>query len=214
MKYGITQTTLEENYLTYNKLKKNKKMIISDNKKFIFFHLYKTAGTSLSEILKKYKNPSQTPKHYKVSDYIKIIGREKYDNFFTFGFVRNPWDWQVSLYHYMLMDVGHFQHKLIKSFKTYDDYLDWRVHEDCKPQYTFFSENADLVSPITLNLIGRFESLDDDVNTIKNKLSLVGEMPHLVKSKRTHYRDYYNEKTKKMIKEAYSKDVEYFNYEF
>ena len=189
-------------------------MIISDSKKFIFFHLYKTAGTSLSHILNKYKNPQQDSKHYKVGDYIKIMGREKYDNFFTFGFVRNPWDWQVSLYHYMLMDKGHFQHKLVKSFKNYDDYIDWRVHEDCKPQYTFFSEGVDLTSPITLDFVGRFQKLNEDVNFIKNKLYIDGNLPHLVKSNHTHYKDYYNEKTKKIISEAYAKDIEFFNYDF
>jgi hypothetical protein len=189
-------------------------MIISDNKEFIFFHLYKTAGTSLSQILKKYSNPNHSDKHYKVGDFIKIMGREKYDKFFTFGFVRNPWDWQVSLYHYMLMDVGHFQHKLVKSFKSYDEYLDWRVHEDCKPQYTFFSEESDLSSPLTVDFIGRFENLQNDVNIIKNKLILEGSIPHLVKSNHTHYKDYYNDKTKKMISDAYEKDVEFFNYEF
>ena len=115
-------------------------MLISDSKKFIFFHLYKTAGTSLSEVLKPHVKPHHH-KHFKVCDYLKGNYMDtRYKDYFTFGFVRNPWDWQVSLYHYMLMDHGHFQHNLVKSFKDYSEYVDWRVHEDCKPQYTFFSE--------------------------------------------------------------------------
>ena len=188
-------------------------MILSDKKKFIFFHLYKTAGTSLSQVLKKYANPT-TMKHYKVGPYLKEHGREKYDKFYTFGFVRNPWDWQVSLYYYMLMDRGHFQHQLVKSFKTYEDYLDWRVHEDCKPQYTFFSENSDVSSPITLNFVGKFEKLQDNFNLLKNKLGIEGIMPHLVKTNHKPYKEFYDEKTKKMIGDAYEKDVKYFNYNF
>lgn len=187
-------------------------MIISDSKKFIFFHLYKTAGTSLSQILKPHSSSSGEGKHFKVSQYIQKYSREKYDKFYTFGFVRNPWDWQVSLYHYMLMDVGHFQHQLVKSFKTYGEYIDWRVHEDCKPQYTFFSENGDQDSPITLNFIGRFENLHGDIDFVKNHIGIGGNVPHLVKSNHTHYKDYYDEKSWNMIAESYKKDVDYFNY--
>tara|TARA_B100000683_G_scaffold277766_1_gene338721 strand:+ start:2398 stop:2979 length:582 start_codon:yes stop_codon:yes gene_type:complete len=187
-------------------------MILSDNKKFIFFHLYKTAGTSLSQILKPYSTLARDGKHFKVHQYLDKYGKSKYDDYYTFGFVRNPWDWQVSLYHYMLMDRGHFQHNLVKSFKTYEEYLIWRVNEDCKPQYTFFSENGDQSSPITLNHIGKFEDLHDEINSLQSTLNIAGSLPHLVKSKHTHYKDYYNEKTWNMLREAYEKDVEYFGY--
>ena len=32
-------------------------MLLSESKKFIFFHLYKTAGTSLSRVLKRHATP-------------------------------------------------------------------------------------------------------------------------------------------------------------
>tara|TARA_R100001163_G_C5065492_1_gene203470 strand:+ start:1832 stop:2398 length:567 start_codon:yes stop_codon:yes gene_type:complete len=188
-------------------------MLISDSKEFIFFHLYKTAGTSLTHLLQPYTTPHAS-KHPKVVDYLKNGGRETYEKYFTFGFVRNPWDWQVSLYHYMLMDTQHFQHKLVSSFKTYEEYLDWRVHEDCKPQYTFFSENADEESPLTLDFVGRFEKLSEDVDFLKSKLGIVGDLPHFVKSNHAPYKEYYNETTQKMIADAYHKDVSYFNYTF
>ena len=188
-------------------------MLLSDSKEFIFFHLYKTAGTSLRHVLKPYCGLHES-KHYNVNGYLKNADKELYEKYFTFGFVRNPWDWQVSLYHYMLMDTHHFQHKLVSSFKSYEEYLDWRVHEDCKPQYIFFSENNDEDSPITLDFMGRFETLHKDVDFLKSKLGLEGELPHYVKSNHAPYKEYYNETTQKMIADAYHKDVNYFNYTF
>jgi hypothetical protein len=187
-------------------------MIISDTKKFIFFHLYKTAGTSLSEILKPHSTFSGEGKHFKVFQYLEKYGKDKYNDYFTFGFVRNPWDWQVSLYHYMLMDKNHFQHNLVKSFPTYNDYLIWRINEDCKPQYTFFSERGDEDSPISIDFIGKFENLQSDFELLKTKVEIGGEIPHLVKSNHTHYKDYYNQESWDMLEEAYKKDVEYFGY--
>jgi len=188
-------------------------MLISDSKEFIFFHLYKTAGTSFTQLIEPHSKKHRN-KHHKVMEYLQDNNRETYDKYFTFGFVRNPWDWQVSLYHYMLMDTQHFQHKLVSSFKSYEAYLDWRINEDCKPQYTFFSENGDEDSPLTLDFVGRFENLSEDVEFLKTTLGVTGELPHFVKSNHAPYKDYYNDKTRKMIADAYHKDISYFNYEF
>ncbi len=100
-------------------------MIISHAKKFIFIHNYKVAGTSIHNALNKYNNPSfwgstlvdkirlltkRHPAIYTKEFEWHISAKELkyklpaniYDSYFKFGFVRNPWDWQVSLYTYML----------------------------------------------------------------------------------------------------------------
>ena len=188
-------------------------MLLSDSKKFIFFHLYKTAGTSLSRVLKHHATP-HSEKHFSVGNYLKNYGRDIYEQYFTFGFVRNPWDWQVSLYHYMLTDRKHFEHKWVSSFESYEAYLDWKIKKDCKPQYIFFSENADLDSPISLDFVGRFENLEEDFTFLKSKLELKGKLPHLVKTNHKPYQEFYDPATKDMVAEAYHKDVSYFEYAF
>ena len=187
-------------------------MIGSHRKKFIFFHLYKVAGTSLRNILTPYQDFSMS-KHDNPSMFLNKFGRELYDKYYTFAFVRNPWDWQVSLYFYMLKDVSHHQHNLMKSFNgDFSKYIYWRVNEDCKPQYMFLSENNDLISPITLDFIGRFESLNDDFNKIKNNLSLDGSLPHLNKTNHKKYKEYYTPETWSMIEKAYKIDIDHFGY--
>jgi len=187
-------------------------MIGSHNKKFIFFHLYKTGGTSMRSILTKYGD-FKADKHDRPKKYMDNFGKENYDKYFTFAFVRNPFDWQVSLYHYMLKDRSHFQHNLIKSFKNYGEYIEWRVNEDCKPQYLWLSENSDLESPITLDFVGKYEKINEDFNFIKNKLLIEGDLPHTNKTTRTHFRDYYDKKSTELMIAGFKKDFEYFNYD-
>ena len=93
-------------------------MIISHKKKFIFVHIYKTAGSSVRRRLERFDaaynlfhwgKSKFTPnpvliaplglKHSDAKTIRKAVGAETYDSYFSFCFVRNPWDWQVSLYH-------------------------------------------------------------------------------------------------------------------
>ena len=191
-------------------------MIGSHKNKFIFFHLYKVAGTSMRGVLRKYQEFPKTPPHIKPSEFINkgVDEKKLYNDYFTFSFVRNPWDWQVSLYHYMLQSPGHFQYNLIKSMKDFDEYIDWRVNKDCKPQYMFLSENGDLESPITMDFIGKLETLNSDFEFIKQQVGIDGELPHSNKSNRTAYKDYFTDKSRKMIEDAYKIDIDYFGYDY
>ena len=106
-------------------------MLISYTNNFIFFHVAKVAGLSIREALAPYV---QLPKRFKVSRPLKMIrgkpnplyaiwentllhatardakkelGEETYNTFYKFAFVRNPWDWQVSMYHFILKESKH-----------------------------------------------------------------------------------------------------------
>ena len=166
-------------------------MIISRNKKFVFFHLYKVAGTSIRNSLSKYHDfEYRCEGHDTPNDLISKYGKEFYNSLFKFSFVRNPWDWQVSLYSFMLNERQHFQHNLIKNM-TFDEYIEWRVNEDFKTQYSFLSENNDHNSPITLDYIGKLENIEHDFNEITQKIGIDANLAHLNKSPHKNYKEYY-----------------------
>ena len=54
----------------------------------------------MRNILNKYGN-FISDKHDPPKKYIDKYGKDNYNKYFTFAFVRNPFDWQVSLYHYI-----------------------------------------------------------------------------------------------------------------
>ncbi|NER36905.1 MAG: sulfotransferase family protein [Oscillatoria sp. SIO1A7] len=83
-------------------------MIICHEYKFIFIHIGKTGGTSIEKVLCNYlginfeeteKNPEgEWWKHIWAKYMIEYIGEDIWNNYFTFAFVRHPFDMILSLY--------------------------------------------------------------------------------------------------------------------
>ncbi|MGB6035338.1 MAG: sulfotransferase family 2 domain-containing protein [Cryomorphaceae bacterium] len=207
-------------------------MIISHQKKLIFIHNYKVAGTSIRNSLRSYnchsfRNSRYIDKfkfilglypriysstfsgHVKAIELKKKLPKEIFESYFKFGFVRNPWDWQVSLYTYMLKLESHHQHDLIKSMKNFDEYIDWRVHKDLHLQKEFFYENDDCL----VDFIGKMENLTKDFNTVCKKVNINTELPHLNSSRKDDlYLRYYSKESFLMVKNAFEEDIRLFEY--
>jgi hypothetical protein len=207
-------------------------MIISHSKKFIFIHNYKVAGTSIREALRPYANAkiltsslhdnlrvffgvypriysSNFHNHIKASELKRQIPNKVFDEYYKFGFVRNPWDWQVSLYTYMIKQKKHFQNTLGASFASFDEYIDWRVHEDLHLQKDFFYQDDEFL----MDYIGKMETIAEDYTKICEKLSMVSKLPHLNASRDDNkYLKFYSEKSLQLVSQAFAPDIELFGY--
>lgn len=207
-------------------------MIISHSEKFIFIHNYKVAGSSITNSLTKYDskfflrlsfsnkigflqnrypkiNSSQFATHITAIDLKKSLPPMIFDSYYKFGFIRNPWDWQVSLYTYMLGNKNHHQHKLAKSFRDFDEYVEWRINKDLHLQKDFFYNGDDCL----VDFIGRYENLNADFNSVLNKIGINSSLSHINKSIRnSNYIDYYSQKSIDMIFEAFIQDIQLFGY--
>jgi hypothetical protein len=207
-------------------------MLLSYSHKFIFIHVYKVAGMSIKKSLEEYaKRPVMRrflrairlgskvpyyrwktfPSHIKAEDLRKELPEKIYSNFYKFAFVRNPWEWQVSLYHHMLQQKTHFQHTLIKSMKNFDEYIVWRVNEDKVLQKEFVTDSA---GKMIVDFVGKFELLTKDFHHVCNVLNINASLPHINKSSHMHYQSYYNAETRRLVEENFSEDIELFDYAF
>tara|TARA_R110000824_G_scaffold25_1_gene65 strand:- start:153 stop:746 length:594 start_codon:yes stop_codon:yes gene_type:complete len=190
--------------------------------KYLFFHVYKVAGCSLVSALSssaefRAQNPHLEPRELLADP----EGKKMFDKYYTFAFVRNPWDWQVSLYEYMRGTPDHPEHELCIS-KSFDEYIEWRVSDhkfrdgtNLQSQYSFLSDDGTEQSPISLDFVGRLERIGEDFAKLRLRLGIGGELPHVNKSKRKKdYRDYYSTKSRDQIAAAARIDIDTFNYEF
>jgi hypothetical protein len=151
------------------------------------------------------------PVHIQARELKKWVSPELFDTYYKFAFVRNPWDWQVSLYHFILNTPHQFQHELIKSFKDFDAYIQWRVEHEVRLQKDFVTDES---GQSIVDFIGRFENLDEDFSKLCRKLNIKARLPHINVSTHRDFRTYFSDRSAELIANAFKEDIEYFGYSY
>jgi len=193
--------------------------MIHEKTKCIFVHITKTAGSSITKALGE--NDEGNP-HRNIFDYINKVGENKIKNYFTFAFVRNPWDRMVSEYHYQIQRKDGKQ--IDMSFEEYlrnghinqvGNQLDWISlptweWDNGLGEYIFKPN----VTITLVDFVGKYETLEKDMEYVFKKLHIKGSIPHFNKSIHEDYRKYYNKNTKDIVARLHERDIEYFGYKF
>jgi hypothetical protein len=188
--------------------------------KCIFIHIPKNAGISVSYTL--FGNTGGS--HRKLVDYQRIFGKRIINQYYKFSFVRNPWDRLVSTY-FFLMNGGltekdkKWTAQHIAEYTDFTDFVtNWlsvdHVNNSLhfQEQYRFLTNQKD---ELDVDFLGRFESLDQDFQTICEYLQIDRTLKKTNSSKRKNdYKSYYNETTKAIVAEVYKIDIKLFNYSF
>lgn len=219
-------------------------MEISHSNRFLFVHIPKTAGTSVSEVLRPYSNtlkpnPLRTTAHalrlrtspdrswFEQHDSIRVIlerwGEEVLSEYFSFAFVRNPYEHAMSHYFYTKNYKFGFFNNLSLSDLTFIEYLGWRLqgrdHQRmrrrtrfaCMPDQSFYVIDKD--ENIAVDKIFYSDNVNDALNVICEaaKIPTPAEVPNLRISKNKN-RDVLNKEAISLIRRLYERD--FVNFEF
>jgi hypothetical protein len=85
---------------------------------------------------------------------------------------------------------------------------DTRADPHFRSQHTFlFSKDGHC----NAEFIGRFEHLHEDLEFVAQRLGVDFEIPHLLKSRRLGWEDYYTEGLREIVFERYRRDFELFD---
>ena len=213
-------------------------MLINKTKKFIFIHVQKNAGISVENILLGEFPGTVTwhGRHGRAIDGLGEMDRAEWEEYFSFAFVRNPWDRMVSWY--AMIDAAKKNLSCFKRFRKNPFRSElWNYAINNSNDFESFLENctetvfdlgcyksfifnqADYLSDkdgnIVVDFIGRFENLASDTDHIFKTLDLDSiSLPKLNQSKHSHYSQWYNDKTKALVAERFAKDIALFGYQF
>jgi len=210
-------------------------MIISNRYNFIYIHIPKTGGSSINHSLKNYHDEKAGSLYYKkkyshqtVLDLERIFGKN-YDQYYSFAFVRNPWDRLVSWYMYLREHMADrlrfYFENMFPDFKAYLKFLEKYTQFFDANEYEFYDAPYNIPFPqsqfisggdgnIHVDYIGRFEKLSDDFLSVCNTLGIQSHLRHDNRSKHRDYRAYYDSKSIDIVKDLFRKEIDILGFEF
>jgi len=209
--------------------------IIDD--KWIFLHIPRTGGNCLLKCLIEHETSHKLP--YKLSnrnkkgdiieEHLTLDEIEKYaninlDNYIKFTFVRNPFDKLLSFY---LCWVNNRQINRNSNKMNFDEYIQYVKNIVSNRIYLNYTKRIDknnndishfipqheMIGNHKMDFIGRFENYENDIKKLEKVIGLDLSNIYISKNK-VNYRDYYNDKNRKIIEELYAEDFKRFNYQF
>lgn len=244
-------------------------MIISHKYKFIYTKPRKVAGTSIQVALAQHCGPDDiiTPEtehnsaidetqytstarnddgyfnHMSARRVRQKVGKETWDDYYTFTIVRNPWDMLVSRYFWMMKGatprksptevlaeiakqplMPDLYTKL--AFSVYremrglnltpdDTFEDFlgKMHGNYLNTKYYFDTKGNPLNDFVI----RFEELDRDYETVCGEIGIPYEpLPRLKTKtrKKRDYRDFYTPELRELVAKKLEREIEYFGYEF
>lgn len=224
--------------------------LISHQKKFIFIHIYKTAGTAVTDYLIEYSNIKDRVafdfyitskivnvfnrlfnvwedgnkwvtgyhKHATAVEIEEYLGSSEYQKYYKFAFVRNPWDWQVSMYHYLKRTKVLKYYKLANQL-NFKEFLQQYINNSPPLQMDFITDKK---GSIVIDKIGKFENLSHDLHVIVNEIGILPEnynrknlqLTNVSTNRKRDYRIYYDLESRDLVANYFKKDIDFFDYTF
>ncbi len=203
-------------------------MLISDSAQFVYVHIQKTGGTSVKNALRatvvdSYPafgmplagvDPIKGP-HAHAVDIRTCIGTERWESYYTFAFVRNPWARLVSWYQCcMHHPANDFRRFVRRHAVTFDRLFELSGTETSRLWVNQLDYLSDSTGTVLVKCIGRYERLKDDFAGVCKVVGLHAELPHVNRGPVVDYREFYTEHTKQIVRERFAKDIEAFGYTF
>ena len=195
-------------------------MIISDTHKFIFHHVPKTGGSSITAAIaphcKNYQGVMpldethgwQFTFHqpYYMHHAVRLLEPEDIpEGYFSFAFVRNPFSAVVSAWNPKM---------------NFDEFVEEKIFTALEPvaRWTQFDYLTNEDGTMLVDFIGRYEKLAEDFYEVIGRIGVPLMMlpkRNITKNKlHDNYREYYSPLSRRIVEEKYKKDLEFFEYEF
>jgi hypothetical protein len=135
------------------------------------------------------------------------IGDDIWNSYYKFTFDRNPWDRQLSFYHFRCRDRDKnltFDQFLKKRSRAFVD--NWGIY------------NID--GSVGVNFLGKYENLEDDFKKVVQHLQLPGDLtlPKVNTSssptEEGAYRPFYTDWSRNLVGDWYANEIKYLDYSF
>ncbi len=198
--------------------------------KCIFIHIPKTGGNSIMASLNTLPKrkaaeefpPVKYPKHATAVEVKGVVGDPMWEEYFSFAFVRNPWDLMVSSYGWWLQKAHkwekfHLNVREIEQMGSFAAFMHSRygrrmLNRSEGSIFDWISEDGKII----VDFVGRFECLQEDWDKVCEQIGAPrSQLAHMNRTERkASYREYYSAETRQIVADRFHKTIEMFGYEF
>jgi hypothetical protein len=211
-------------------------MPVSDEYECIYVHIPKCAGTSIEFVLGMHGQETdigispfdsnsfeggnlfgKMQQHYTIQQIIKSIDRHRFDSYYKFAFVRNPWDRLVSYVAWLdgkwareeALADNEFRPFVLRLFER------WERGEPLGPLRPQLDYLTDAQGSLAVDFVGRVENVESDWEEVKGAVGKrLPDLPRRMKSTHAHYSSHYDSELRELCSRIYADDVNTFGYAF
>lgn len=163
-------------------------------------------------------------KHLSAIQIKYILGEEEFNRCLKFSVVRNPWARMVSRYFFTHVESEPSDEEKLRrgtTRKFHDQKFEtwiskrWLRHKAGKRQNSQCRKLVDLDGQLLVDHVGQLENVQDTLDWVSDRVGIDRiKMPHVNGTRKGHYAKFYNERTREMVADMCSQDIEFFNYQF
>ena len=152
-------------------------------------------------------------KHIIARELRQIVGHRIWDEYYKFSFVRNPYDRLLSEYS-MFTQFEAFKNHPWNKYATFEDFsksiVTGKQAIPGNPYHYYLTDTNDV---LLVDFVGRFETLQDDFDTICENLGLQKtKLSHISPTSHKPFREHYTKEAFEMIYKIRKKDFQLFGY--
>jgi hypothetical protein len=206
-------------------------MIVSQRHKFIFVAVPKTGTHAVRRALREHMGPQDLEQvglfverrfpipelaalrhgHITLQQVRPFLRPDQFESFLKFAFVRNPFDRFVSYCAFMTRAEGQFE-KDPRGVMRHFIESPPRQHILFQPQHSFVTgEDGKLLA----DQFGRVEQMQESYDAICERIGIpTTALEKVNSSKRSDYRQYYDQPLIDGVAKLYGRDLELFGYEY
>jgi len=219
--------------ITVPQTEEKTRWILCHQHRFLYAPIPKVACTSLKLWIAGLLSINiSTGVHQTKFPFIKPRQARSYPDYFTFCFIRNPWDRLLSCYRNKIKEPsfnergfkngvapGLLKFKVFQPEMSFDDFVgtvseipDDAADKHFRSQYRFIINES---GSVDFDFMGRFEFLKRDFEKICAQIGIPNNsLRHEVKSDHQHYQSYYSASSRRLAGKRYQEDIELLDYQF
>lgn len=208
-------------------------MIVSPEARVLFVHVQKTGGLTVESLLRESLPDAKVltglpNRHAPLA--IALREHPEVADYWTFGFVRNPWarmySWWSMIQRRKAVAAGgnevvaariarsRFWSGVIEKFPDFEAFLMKGPEEYRRlrtPQIDYLR-----TEDRQADFIGRTENFDADLRVVLERIGIPAppEVPHKNRGPAGDYRQHYDDRTRDRVAELFAPDIEEFGYRF